>query len=144
VRRYRDLLYALPPLCLPPPDWTAIFDGGELALPAGLGVLRLTSSARTPRLSPALCVRFRRGGESLRLAGGAHTRELRTLLQEKGIPPWQRARLPLLFDGTGALIAVADLWLSDAGSRLFAQHDAHLQWLDVNHPVQIDLDEAVR
>jgi tRNA(Ile)-lysidine synthase len=129
IRRYRDLLYALPPLQPPPSGWTAAFDGGDLALPADLGVLRLTSPTCSPCLSPALCVRFRRGGESLRPAGSEHTRELRNLFQEAGIPPWQRARLPLLFDRDGTLIAVADLWLSTAGSRLFAEHEACLEWV---------------
>jgi tRNA(Ile)-lysidine synthase len=143
VRRYRDLLYALPPLQLPPPGWSAAFDGGDLALPADLGVLRLASPTRSPRLSPALCVRFRRGGESLRMAGGEHTRELRNLFQEAGIPPWQRARLPLLFDRAGALIAVADLWLSAAGDRLLAEREARLEWIGASHRARIDLDNDV-
>ena len=68
------------------------------------------------RVWPSLrYVRFRRGGESLRLHGGAHTRELRDLLQEAGVPPWQRSRLPLVFDAGGALLAVGDLWVSEAG-----------------------------
>ena len=44
-------------------------------------------------------VRFRRGGERFRPAGQAHSRELKTLLQEMAVPPWQRERLPLVFAG---------------------------------------------
>lgn len=131
VRRYRDLLYALPPLQLPPLDWSAEFTGEALALPAETGTLRLlsvTPSGSAPRLDRPASVRFRRGGESLRLHGGAHTRELRDLLQEAGIPPWQRSRMPLMFDADGALLAVADLWISDAGADLLARADARLDW----------------
>jgi tRNA(Ile)-lysidine synthase len=53
---------------------------------------------------------------------------LRDLLQEAGIPPWQRSRLPLMFDADGALLAVADLWISEAGAELLARADARLDW----------------
>ncbi len=131
VRRYRDLLHALPPLQLPPLDWSAEFTGEPLALPADVGVLRLVAvnaGVSSPRLDPPALVRFRRGGESLRLAGGAHTRELRDLLQEAGVPPWQRSRLPLVLDGDGALLAVADLWTSEAGAELLTHAQARLDW----------------
>jgi tRNA(Ile)-lysidine synthase len=131
VRRYRDLLHALPPLQLPPLDWSAEFTGDALALPAEAGVLRLVAlaaDAPAPRLAEPAQVRFRRGGESLRLQGGSHTRELRDLLQEAGVPPWQRSRMPLVFDATGALLAVADLWISDVGAQCFADVRARLEW----------------
>jgi tRNA(Ile)-lysidine synthase len=127
LRRYRDLLYAMPPLQLPPFEWSAAFDGADLRLPMDLGILRVTGATR-PSLERRLQVRFRRGGESLRLASGAHTRDLRDLFQEAGIPPWQRGRLPLVFGADGKLLAVADLWLSDVGARLFAPFGARIEW----------------
>jgi tRNA(Ile)-lysidine synthase len=39
----------------------------------------------------------RRGGERLRLRSGGPRRTLKNLFQETGVPPWERARLPLLF-----------------------------------------------
>lgn len=129
VRRYRDLLHALAPLQLPPFDWIAAFDGSDLTLPLDLGTLRLVGPTPTrPQLPTPLHVRFRRGGESLRLATGGRTRELRDLFQEAGIPPWQRARLPLVFDPDGQLLAVADLWLGESGAQLFEPLGAHLKW----------------
>ncbi len=131
VRRYRDLLHALPPLLFPPLDWSAEFDGTPLALPGDIGTLRLvadSADAPAPRIAEPVRVRFRRGGESLKLRGGAHTRELRDLLQEAGIPPWQRSRLPLMFDAEGALLAVADLWISETGAGLLAAAHARLNW----------------
>ncbi|NCT68347.1 MAG: tRNA lysidine(34) synthetase TilS [Rhodanobacteraceae bacterium] len=134
VRRYRELLYALTPLQFPTFDWHADFDGTPLTLPCGLGQLRLIDDAsRTVRVPRHLQVRFRRGGESLRLARGGHTRELRDLFQEAGIPPWQRGRLPLLFDADGVLLAVADMWLGGAGARLLEPFGARLEWATGTH-----------
>jgi tRNA(Ile)-lysidine synthase len=131
VRRYRELLHALAPLQLAPLDWTAEFTGEALVLPSDIGVLRLAAIAENgppPRLAEPALVRFRRGGENLRLSGTTYTRELRDLLQEAGIPPWQRSRLPLVFGQDGALLAVADLWLSDAGAQQLANANARLEW----------------
>ncbi len=45
-------------------------------------------------------IEFRRGGERLRPAGrGEYHHALKKLLQEWRVPPWERARLPLLYVG---------------------------------------------
>ena len=44
-------------------------------------------------------VRWRRGGERLRVAVNRPSRTLKNLFQEAGIPAWERERLPLLFCG---------------------------------------------
>lgn len=116
VRRYRDGLYALPPLGVAPAASLAWSGRGSLPLPAGLGRLALVPVSGTglvaARLEGArLEVRFRRGGEKLRPAPGARTRALKTLLQEAGVVPWMRDRLPLLYLD-GKLVAVADRWLA--------------------------------
>lgn len=41
-------------------------------------------------------VTFRRGGEKCRLPGRRHRHTLKNLLQDAGVPPWQRARIPLI------------------------------------------------
>jgi len=91
--------------------------GGALPLPAG-GQLEL---APPQKFEPPLVVRYRRGGERIRPAGSAHTRELRLLLQEAGMPPWLRGHIPLVFRD-GELIAVGDLFfngaLADSGTRI--------------------------
>ncbi len=104
LRRYRDALYALRPLPAVPQNWQTIWDGAPLALPAG-GTLSLDG---TYPAATTLSVRYRRGGERIRLVGAAHTRELRLILQEAGIPPWQRACLPLVY-ADAELIAVGDI-----------------------------------
>ena len=55
-----------------------------------------------------LSVRPRRGGERLQALGRAHGVSVKQLLQEAGMPPWQRAQLPLIWVGEH-LVAVADL-----------------------------------
>ncbi len=104
---------------LPPPidpDWeTTGWRGEPLALPDG-GHLALRDAAA--RLPVPLTVRLRRGGERIRPAGDAHTRELRDLFQQAALPPWQRIACPLLYEGE-ELVAVADRWASARGRQLF-------------------------
>src|SRR6267378_5408959 len=44
-------------------------------------------------------VRLRQGGERLRLDARRPRRTLKNLFQERGVPPWQRGRLPLVYCG---------------------------------------------
>jgi len=125
LRRYRDLLYAMPPLPPVPQDWEIAWHGAPLDLPGG-GRLEL-EPVRT--LLPALIVRHRRGGERIKLAGAAHTRELRALLQEAAIPPWRRERLPLVYAGD-ALLAVGGVCESDAGARWRAENGVRFVFRD--------------
>lgn len=116
LRRYRGLLYAQTPQIAPDPAWEQAWDGcGTLQLPARCGRLALAAAPTQPL---ALTVRLRRGGERLRPHDQAHTRELRDLLQQAGVPPWQRGRLPLVYAGD-ELLAVADLWHSATAETLF-------------------------
>jgi tRNA(Ile)-lysidine synthase len=58
------------------------------------------------RLSAGLVtVASRSGGERLRPAAGRPSRSLKNLLQEAGIPAWQRPNLPLLFVGNALVWA---------------------------------------
>jgi tRNA(Ile)-lysidine synthase len=131
VRRYRDLLYAMHPLPDIAPEWQAAWTGSQLALPDGSqltwtnGIAGAPASANGDR--PALQVRYRRGGERLRPAGSAHSRELRLLLQESGVPPWQRDRIPLIH-AEDELIAVGDLFVSASGDALCDRLGARIVW----------------
>ena len=62
-----------------------------------------------PLCRAVLELRFRSGGEEIKPIGQAHTRKLKKLLQEEGVVPWMRDRLPLLYSGENLLVAVADL-----------------------------------
>ena len=102
VRCWRGGLYAGPAIH-PLPGGTRLTWGGSdvLALPAGLGTLELHGATPPGRLE----VRFREGGETC-ARGGCH-RPLKKLLQELSVPPWLRARVPLVHLD-GELAAVGD------------------------------------
>lgn len=117
LRRYRDWLYVLRPS--QPFDRTQVlsWDLQPLALPGGNGML--TTHAVSGRgLADRLCrngsltVRFRQGGERCLMAGGYH-HSLKKLLQEQGIPPWERECLPLIYIN-GEFAAVPGIWISGA------------------------------
>jgi tRNA(Ile)-lysidine synthase len=57
-------------------------------------------------------VRFRSGGERFRPANHRHSKTLKHWFQEKGVVPWMRDRIPLLFRRE-TLVGVADLWISE-------------------------------
>jgi len=59
-----------------------------------------------------LSLRFRRSGERLQVAGKSHHQDLKKLMQEAGIPPWQRARIPLLYVDD-ELACVCGYWLAE-------------------------------
>lgn len=85
---------------------------GDLAIPELKLELRLHDLRAAGLQLPAaetLYIRFRDGGERIHLKGRKHSHSLKKLLQERGVPPWVRARLPLLYDGRGRLLAVLGL-----------------------------------
>lgn len=116
VRRFKGYLYALKQQ--PPIDSDLELDIIDKTCPAipALGkalFFQSTEVGLNDRVfSQRLTVRFRQGGESIKPAGRHHTMDLKKLLQEAGIPPWERARIPLLYLDD-SLIAVADLWVAD-------------------------------
>jgi tRNA(Ile)-lysidine synthase len=123
IERWRDLLHAQwrrEPL---PADWNTEWNGREpLPLPGG-DLLRLQGAESFPL---PLRVFARQGGERIALPGREHSHTLKNVLQELGVPPWEREVLPLLSNGAGELVAIADLaysagfdaWLREAGARL--------------------------
>jgi tRNA(Ile)-lysidine synthase len=115
VWRYRDLLVAMPAQHAPDPALDIAWD---LRTPVNLpGVGRLHAvpvqgqGLSWARLNgKSLHIRLRFGGETLLLPGRGHHHALKKLLQEEGVPPWLRVRLPLLYVDH-ELAAVADRWV---------------------------------
>jgi tRNA(Ile)-lysidine synthase len=95
IRRYRDDVYAMPPLSAHDPKQVLLWETREPLVIASLG-RTLVAAAGYPE---TVTVRFRQGGESVYLPqrGGHHS--LKHLLQEWGVPPWERERLPLVYAG---------------------------------------------
>ncbi|HET7268875.1 MAG TPA: tRNA lysidine(34) synthetase TilS [Oleiagrimonas sp.] len=121
VHVWRGRLHAHPPLPDVPVNWKSSWHGEALQLPAAGGTLQLTATGASSNASvPTLEVRLGQTGVRLRPAGDRHTRELRDLYQQAGIPPWRRCRMPLIHDADGTLLAIADLWQTNAGKALFS------------------------
>lgn len=117
-RRYRDALFASPPLPAEPAPCVLAWRTAEpLTLPAGCGMLTCTSDAELPLLT----VRFGVQGARLKPAGDAHTRHFKQLCQSAKLPPWLRGRMPFVYAGE-TLLSIAGLWNSaeaaDCGLQL--------------------------
>ncbi|HEY8521263.1 MAG TPA: tRNA lysidine(34) synthetase TilS [Gammaproteobacteria bacterium] len=136
ARIYRDHVYLLRPL----EPGSGPGYRGRLALDAPWqgpeGRLEAVPTAgegiAAPWLAEGLELRFRAGGERFKPAGRAHSVSLKHWLQDEGIVPWMRDRVPLLFRG-GRLVAVADLAV--AAEALAASQNApryRIAWSD--HP----------
>ena len=110
IRRFRNHLYLMKPLM--PHDASQEFRWkidqplyieslGRTLLPEDLKEYNVA----IPDGVNELIVRFREGGERLKPFGSKQHRSLKNLLQEADIPPWERTRIPLLFN-RDQLIAV--------------------------------------
>ncbi|RKZ37799.1 MAG: tRNA lysidine(34) synthetase TilS [Gammaproteobacteria bacterium] len=116
VRCYRDQLYAD---TRPPAHDSSVRQVWNPRDPLNLAHGQLRAVAVRGRgLDAGVCrssemsIGFRQGGERLKPAGRQGTHCLKKLFQEKGIPPWERDRVPLVFVA-GELAAVAGLWVGD-------------------------------
>ncbi len=105
-------------LCSPPPavQWA---DPSKSLVLAENGVLTLTGQIPDGPLH----IRYREGGEVMDLPDRGH-RDLKRLLNERGIPGFARGRLPLLYHGE-QLLAVANV----RGLNGSGQEGWHLHWL---------------
>lgn len=125
IHRWRDLLHAGPERAPLPADWSAGWTG-ETPLPLPTGDTLALDPPR--RFDAPLRVHARQGGERLVLPGRSHHTELKQALQELGVPPWERASLPLLSAPDGTLLAAADLVLSAPLAEWLATHATRLRW----------------
>ena len=113
LQRYRDAVYLLPDehgaCCTEAFSLTT----GEIFDVPGVGRVSLQPVAADGlSLAPGerLVLAWRRGGERCKPLGRAGSNSLKKLLQEWGVPPWWRDRVPLLYLDD-ELLAVGDLWL---------------------------------
>ena len=114
VRRYGDRLYRVSSLALRDiresenrrievartvrlPHGTIGWRRGTMGLPGGMG----------------LTVRYRAGAERIKPLGRGVTKRVKTLFQERRIPPWHRDAWPLLFAGD-ALVAIPGIAVSES------------------------------
>ena len=107
-------------------EWT-LRPGSCLWIP-GMGEVsvRVASGGLALPASGSWQLRPRVGGERCQPRGRPR-RSLKKLLQEQGVPPWRRGRLPLLYDGD-RLAAVADLWVCEGAEAAPGETGYALQW----------------
>jgi len=123
IRRYRDKLYCLTNRFLPEVCVDQLTQ--DLVWPAEQASIKIAQdrelsfescSKGIPReqwQSAKVEIRFRRGGEKIRLPGRQGHHSLKNLFQEAGIPPWERDAVPLIYLN-GGLAAVGKLWIDAA------------------------------
>jgi len=126
LRRYQQFLYVMHALTDHDTNQRIEWDLSNSLTIAGSGSVSVQSCSEkglNASLYKAenLTIRFRQGGERLIPAGRRHHHELKSLLQEAHIPPWERDRIPLLYQ-QDELIAVANVcicegWQAEAGQQ---------------------------
>ncbi|WP_288354106.1 tRNA lysidine(34) synthetase TilS, partial [uncultured Marinobacter sp.] len=113
IRRFRGCLYLVPEFTKLPAGKPALVP--DQALSWGGWRLTLAASGKPKTPAPEIRVSTRAGGERIRPAPGGPSKLLKNWLQEKNVPPWERARLPLLLevvDGHEEVVGAGDLWVS--------------------------------
>lgn len=112
LRRYRDLLFAGPPLPPPPQDYLMPWPVADaIELPPGCGRLQAEPvESGGLRRQSGYEVGLVSEGQSIRLPGRGHSSQLKKLFQDAGVPPWVRRRMPVILH-TGRLAAVGELWI---------------------------------
>lgn len=112
LRCYRYHAYALPQ-ALPAAEFEIAWQGErEVVLPGSHGVLHFArvsgQGLSLQKLQQCrVVIRPRRGSETIQLDAARPRQSLRNLLQQQGMPPWQRELLPLLYCGDELVCAPA-------------------------------------
>ena len=120
IRRYQDSLYVLQALNSHEIHHVYAWDGEQ---PLYIEPLKLELSLKQAAgrgliqdaVAGGMTVRFRQGGEQIRPHGRQHTHSLKKLMQEAGIPPWQRNRIPLIYIDQ-QLACVCGYWVAESFS----------------------------
>lgn len=115
IRRYRDRLYCLSQKEQEPPEdmiWAAGQTFIEYLVHRKLFYTQSSAGILYEQWQKSkVTVKFRSGGEKIRLPKRKEHHALKKLFQEAGIPPWERDLIPLIYLNN-KLAAVGDLWIS--------------------------------
>ena len=125
IHRWRSLLHAGWHQAPLPANFRTQWDGrAALPLPGG-AQLKLQGCGG---FDAPMQVGARQGGERIRLAGRSHSHALKHVLQDLGVPPWDRVRLPLLYGAHGDVLAAGDRVYSGAFAAWLHAREARLAW----------------
>lgn len=129
IRRFRRRLSLLPLMADLHDIWLSWSLNGPLTLPDGLGELVSGEGdicLCVPQPQQKVSIRFTAQGKH-RILGRTHSRLIKKLWQELGIPPWQRERIPLIYYDD-QLIAALGVFVSEAGQVPEGQQPWRLHW----------------
>ncbi len=126
IRAWRDCLWLETLGGQAQSPWRLRWDG-QLAidLPAPSGRLELIGAGECAL--PELCVCSGQPGERISLPRRSGHRRVKDLLQEYGIPPWQRPLWPRIYSGE-RLLAVGDRWLEVGFAEALDRSGHRLLW----------------
>jgi tRNA(Ile)-lysidine synthase len=133
LSRYQGKAYAFPTLPELDEEFCVQWCGETaLELPELSGTLHFESAighglSLKKMQQASVTVRLRRGAERIRIDDRRPTRTLKNLLQEQGVPPWQRDRLPLLFCGE-TLVAVPGIGVECTYQATHEETGVILRW----------------
>ncbi|WOD10450.1 tRNA lysidine(34) synthetase TilS [Pseudomonas sp. NyZ704] len=114
------------PVCTPVPQSLPLW--GDTPLSASNGTLLIRPAEQGIAWRAGLWqVRYRQGGELIK-PPGRPTQSLKDLLQQAGIPPWLRARVPLLYCDE-QLVSVAGRWNAQDAAASGNESAFQVTWL---------------
>lgn len=140
LRRFKDEAWLMRADKTPDLGFVAAWNGEpEWSLPELRGQMRF-KAARGEGIAahffddPAVVhVRLRQGGERFRPGVGRPRRSLKKLLQEQGIAPWDRERLPLLYHGEN-LIFVPGMGVAAEAGAAPGERGITVRWVPLRAP----------
>jgi tRNA(Ile)-lysidine synthase len=114
LRRYRNQLYyvKLPNYFFEEKVWLNVDKILVLSATSSLHKVTATKGISKKKWhSSPVTIKYRRGGEKIKLPARKGHHSLKKLFQEANIPPWERDKIPLVYFKE-TLVAIADLWIS--------------------------------
>lgn len=138
IRRFQGELYALrqDPEALHPPQMS--IDRLPFLAEENVGRIRLEQQPKgeiDPHKITAkqLKIRFRQGGECMRLKPQGANHRLKQLFQQYHVPPWERRLTPLLY-ADEKLVAVANHWVAAEFQAQSTDSGWKFQWQNSLYP----------
>lgn len=132
VRRFRNVLYAMPPLSEFDAEQTVPWDTLTPIVIEGVGqlsakVVTACGLQQSVLDRGALSLRFRQGGERCQPVGRNSSQTLKKLFQEYNIETWLRDRVPLIYSDD-QLVAVGDYWVCQGFQARADEPGIELHW----------------
>ena len=136
VRRHQQCLYLLNVLPAISMGDVTYWTGNRCSLPHSAGELEVLPTvgegvSKDVWASSIVTVRFRRGGEKLKIEGREGTKRVKKLLNEQSVPVWVRQRVPLVYIND-ELAAVAGYWIDASFIAKPNQQSYQIEWRQPN------------